>query len=347
MSTMPDSESIVIGGVDTHRDTHTAAAVDPLGQLIATASFPTSVGGYRALLGWLSGFGSLGAVGVEGTGSYGAGLARFLESQQIEVVEVIRPNRQYRRRHGKSDPVDAVAAARAVISGEARAVPRGEGPTEVLRVLRVARNSAVRQRTAVANQIHALVLTAPDDLRQQLRGLSVCRITRTASRWRPSDPLDSTQATRLALRTLSRRWRALKDEIDELTGHIQSVVRRTAPAGLLDQIGVGPIVAADLMITAGTNPERVTNAASFAALCGVSPVDASSGKQQRHRLNRGGDRQANAALHRAVIVRLRYDQPTRAYLTRRLTEGKTRKEAIRCLKWYLARSIHRTLNPAT
>jgi transposase len=344
---MPDSGSVVVGGVDTHRDFHVAAVVDGLGGVLGTATFPTSPGGYRRLLEWLVGFGDVQSVGMEGTGSYGAGLARYLAGRQVRVVEVIRPNRQHRRRYGKSDPADAVAAAKAVITGEARSVPRGDGPTEALRVLRIARSSAVSQRTAVANRIHALVVTAPQDLRQQLRSLSITAIARIASRWRPGDPLDSTQATRLALKALSQRWGALSGEIDELTSHIRSVVQRTAPPGLLEEVGIGPIVAADLLITAGANPERVATAGSFGALCGVSPVDASSGLQQRHRLNRGGDRQANAALHRAIIVRLRYHQPTRDYLTRRMAEGKTRKEAIRCLKWYLARKIHHTLHPTT
>jgi transposase len=347
MSTMPDSEWFVIAGVDTHRDFHVAAACDRLGGVLGTASFPTSPGGYRRLVEWLRSFGTLKTVGVEGTGSYGAGLARFLASRDVEVVEVIRPNRQHRRRWGKSDPADAVAAARAVISGEARGVPRGDGPTEGLRVLRVARSSAVRQRSAVANQIHALVVTAPEDLRHKLQGLSVSGITRIACRWRPGDPLDTTQATRLALRTLARRWQALGGEIDTLGGHIRRIVEQISPPGLLHTVGIGPIIAADLLITAGNNPDRITSPGSFVALCGVSPVDASSGLQQRHRLNRGGDRQANAALHRAVVVRLRYHQPTRDYLTRRLADGKTRKEAIRCLKWYLARHIQRTLKPAT
>ena len=278
MSTMADSEARVIGGVDTHRDTHTGAAVNELGAVFGTETFPATPAGYRRLLSWLESFGPLGPVGVEGTGSYGAGLSRHLQTEGVEVREVIRPNRQARRRYGKSDPADAIAAARAVLSGEAEGHPRGgNGPVESIRVLKIARNSAVKQRT----QVSALVTT-------------------------------------------------------------------TAPPALLAEVGVGINIAADLLITIGDNPHRIRNEASFAALCGTSPVDASSGLQQRHRLNRGGDRQANAALHRAIIVRLRYHQPTRQYMTRRLAQGKTKKEIIRCLKRALARQIyHHITHPPT
>lgn len=333
-------------GVDTHRDTHTAAVVDQIGGVKDVDTFDTTPAGYRQLTAFITSFGSLTAVGVEGTGSYGAGLTRHLVSKDIEVREVIRPNRQHRRRHGKSDPADAVAAARAVASGDATALPRGDGEIESIRMLNTARRGAVKHRTAVANQIRAVIATAPDALRTQLRDSSIRSIVETASRFRPGDTTDPHQAAKTVLKSHARRWKHLTDEINQLEAELDTLVTQTAPPALLDEIGVGTNTAAQLLVTFGSNPERVTSEAAFAALCGVSPVDASSGLQQRHRLNRGGDRQANAALHRIIIVRLRYHQPTRDYIKKRTSEGKTKKEAIRCLKRHLARTIYKHLKPA-
>jgi transposase len=343
-SMMPDSMPEVIGGVDTHRDIHVAAALDSVGRVVGTAQFPASGAGYRRLLRWLQTFGAVSRVGVEGTGSWGAGLSRFLGTSGIEVVEVIRPNRQYRRRHGRSDTTDAIAAARAVLSGEASGPPRGgEGPVESLRLLRIARRSAMKHRTGVANQIHSVVATGPEPLRAQLRAIKLAGIVDIAARYRPGNPADPHQAAKITLKALATRYQRLTAEITGLDSHIQQLVTTEAPPPLLALCGVGPQTAADLLITAGTNPHRLRTAASFAALCGTSPVDASSGKQQRHRLNRGGDRQANAALYRMVMVRLRYHPPTRHYMARRLAEGRTKPEIIRCLKRYLAGTIQRIL----
>lgn len=345
---MPDQTGYVTGGVDTHRDTHTAAVVDHLGRILGTSEFPATPGGYRSLYRWLSSFGCLGAVGVEGTGSWGAGLARYLTGVRVEVREVLRPNRQHRRRYGKSDPADAVAAARAVLNGEAEAQPRGgTGTVEAIRLLKVARNSAVKQRTQTANQIRSVITTAPAQLRAGLQGLTLTQITRTASRYRPDDPTDPYQAAKHALRALSRRWQTLNQEITDLDTSLEPLVRTVAPPALLEEPGIGIQTAADLLITIGDHPDRIRNEASFAALCGTSPVDASSGRQQRHRLNRGGDRQANAALHRIIIVRLQYHQPTIDYMNRRLTEGKTKKETIRCLKRALTRQVYKHLTNTT
>lgn len=348
MSTMPDPVVYVTGGVDTHRDTHTAAAVDHLGGVLGTATFATDAAGYRRLLGWLESYGTVTAVGVEGTGSWGAGLARHLTDAGVEVREVTRPNRQHRRRHGKSDATDAVSAARSVVSGDADGTPRGgTGPVESLRLLKVARNSAIKQQGATTNQIHSVVTTAPEELRATLKGKTLPQIVKTAANYRPGDPTDPHQAAKITLRALARRYANLKTEIKDLDSHIRPLVEATAP-DLLNEIGIGIQTTADLIITAGTNPHRLHKEASFAALCGASPVDASSGLQQRHRLNRGGDRQANAALHRIIIVRLRYHQPTRDYMTRRLAQGKTKKEIIRSLKRALPRHIYRQLtNPQT
>lgn len=335
-------------GVDTHRDTHTFAVVDHLGGVHATEMFDTDPAGYRRAISWMGSFGTIVAIGVEGTGSYGAGLARHLIAAGHQVREVIRPNRQHRRRHGKSDTADAIAAARAVINGEASGRPRGgDGPIEAIRVIKRARDSAVKQRTAVTNQIHALLVTAPEPLRSQLEPLTIVAVTSRAIRMRPADPTNPTDATKHALRSLARRWRALTTEINEHDRVLAPAVTTISPPALLAEPGIGPCNAADLLITVGDNPERITSEAAFAALCGVSPVDASSGLQQRHRLNRGGDRQANAALHRIVLVRLRYHQPTRDYMTKRLAEGKTKKEIIRCLKRHLARQLYTHLKPTT
>lgn len=336
-------------GVDTHLDQHTVAVTDSVGTVQATAGFEATPIGYQQIRRWICSFGEIIAVGVEGTGAYGAGLSRYLAEHDLVVCEVIRPNRQHRRRHGKSDESDAIAAARAVISGEAAGRPRGgTGPVESLRALRTARNSAIKHRTAVANQLHALIATAPEPLRTHLRVLNIPQVVARARRYHtPTDPTDPTAGTKAALRSLARRWNALTNEISELDELITPLVAATSRPGLLAEPGVGTNTAATLIITVGSNPERIRSEAAFAALCGVSPVDASSGLQQRHRLNRGGDRQANAALHQIVIVRLRYHQPTRDYMTRRLQEGKTKKEIIRCLKRHLARQLYQHLKPTT
>lgn len=334
----------VTAGVDTHRDTHVGAALDGLGRMLGTASFPATTAGYTMLLAWLEGFGPVARVGVEGTGAWGANLARFLTSAGVSVVEVIRPNRQTRRRYGKSDATDAVAAARAVLSGEASGRPRGgEGPVESLRLVKVARRSAVKQRTMVANQIHSVIVTTPEPLQATLRGLTLPKIIDRALGYRPGHASIPLEAAKVTLKTLARRYQYLKAEIEELDGHITQLVEQAAPPGLLALCGVGIQTAADLLITAGSNPDRVKTERSFAALCGVSPVDASSGKQQHHRLNRGGDRQANAALYRIVIVRLRFHQPTRDYMQRRLAQGLTKPEIIRCLKRYVAKEVSKQL----
>ena len=351
MARMPDPGTEVTGGVDTHKDFHVAAAVDQLGKVLATAAFPARRSGYRQLLDWLSSFGPVSRVGVEGTGAWGAGLCRYLTEAEVEVCEVVRPNRQHRRRYGKSDVTDAIAAARAVLSGEASGRPRGgTGPVESIRLLKIARRSAIRARTAAANQIHAVIVTSPEEIRRPLLSLPIAKIIGRVEVYRPGDPTDPAQAAKLTLQALAGRYQTLTDEIGHLDSHLQTLVEQTAPPQLLAMCGVGTQTAADLLITTGTNPNRISTETSFAALCGTSPVDASSGRHQRHRLNRGGDRQANAALYRIVIVRLRYHQPTRSYMQRRLQQGLTKPEIIRCLKRYVARDIYHTLThpqPAT
>jgi transposase len=330
-------------GVDTHKHVHVAAARDQLGRRLGTTIAPASSAGYGQLLGWARGLGEIQAWGVEGTGSYGAGLARFLAASGERVVEVNRPDRQLRRRRGKSDPVDADAAARTVQAGEATGVPKAQdGTVEMVRSLRVARQTAVKARTQAVNAIKALLVTAPAELREQLEGLSMVALVGQAAALEPGRVETPTTACMLALRSLAGRYQHLNAEIQALSGELERLTATHAPA-LRALLGVGPEVAAALLVCAGDNPARLGSEAAFAALCGTSPVEASSGKTRRHRLNRGGDRQANAALHRIVIVRLRWHQPTRDYLARRTAEGKSKKEILRCLKRYVAREVFAVL----
>jgi transposase len=337
--------SEVVGGVDTHKDTHTAAAIDERGRLLGCAQFPATPRGYQDLLAWLRGHvgdgGRLLLVGVEGTGAYGAGLTRLLVAEQVQVVEVDRPDRKTRRFHGKSDPIDAIAAAQAAQAGRATGHPKHrEGRVEALRALRVARRSAINQRADVQRQLKALIVTAPDALRERLRDLTTTRLITTCARTRPDrDAACPLTATTLALRSLARRHQQLSTEIRELDKLIKPLVHTINPR-LLAVFGVGPDTAGQLLVTAGDNPDRITTEAAFAMLCGAAPIPASSGRTHRHRLNRGGDRQANAALYRITLSRLRHDPATRAYAQRRTAEGKSKKEIIRCLKRYVAREIY-------
>jgi transposase len=340
---MTDPARTVTGGVDTHKDAHVAAALDGLGRVLGTESFPATATGYRRLDEWMRSFGELDAVGIEGTGAWGAGLARALTARGIRVVEVQRPNRQHRRRHGKSDPADAIGAARAVQAGEANGTPKAAtGGVEAIRLIQIARRSAMKARTQAANQLHAVVTTAPEQLRASLGGLTTGELVGRAARLRPGTPSSPTAAAKLTLVTLARRWQRLTDEITDLDRHLDQLTATTAPT-LIELNGAGTQTAAALLTAAGDNPDRLRCEASFAALCGSSPLDASSGRQQRHRLNRGGDRQANAALYIIVMSRLRWDPATKAYMQRRLVQGKTRKEVIRCLKRYVARQVHRAI----
>lgn len=324
-------------GVDTHRDMHVAVAVDQLGVRLAEWHVKTTTPGYAELERWSRSLGEIRAFGIEGTGSYGAGVARFLSSRGYTVIEVNRPDRSARRQKGKSDPTDAEMAARAVLAGVANVTPKsGKGEVEMLRMLKSTKNSAVKARTQALNQMAALVVTAPAELRETFGGLAGGALARRCVSFRPGDVDHPTAAAKYALRSLARRHRQLTSEIRDLEKELERLTRKIAPA-LVDAFGVGPDTAATLLITAGSNPERLRSEAAFAALCGVSPLPASSGKTNRHRLNRGGDRQANAALHRMVVVRLRYDPKTKAYMERRTKEGMSKAEIIRCLKRYVAR----------
>ncbi|WSU86790.1 IS110 family transposase (plasmid) [Streptomyces globisporus] len=342
---MAQHEVEVTGGADTHKDTHTAAAIDSAGRVLGSAQFPASALGYRKLLTWLRSFGVLVLVGVEGTGAYGAGLSRYLREHDVTVVEIDRPDRKTRRWQGKSDPVDAEAAARAALAERRTGIPKfRDGRVEALRALRVARRSAVQQRADVTRQIKTLIITAPEGVRTMLRHLKDKDLLTICAGFRPSldqagDPIT---ATKIALRSLARRHRDLGQEIDELDELIAPFTQEINPA-LTDLNGVGPDVAGQLLVTAGDNPDRLRSEAAFAMLCGVAPLPASSGRTHRHRLNRGGDRAANAALYRIVLCRLRWDQRTRTYMERRTKEGLSKKEIIRCLKRFVAREIFHVL----
>jgi transposase len=331
----------VIGGIDTHKDIHVAAVLDELGRLIDTRAFATTSCGYRQLHRWLCEHGEVLAIGVEGTGSWGAGISRFLRARGLNVIEVNRPNRQTRRRKGKSDTVDAEMAARAVLAGDATVTPKtADGPVEALRQLRLARAGAMKARTAAANQLHSLTDTAPDELRARLRSLTTLQRARLCARLRPSDVFTPTGAAKRALRSVAHRWLALRDETLELSRDIKQILD-TIAASMLKRHGVGYETTGTLLCAAGDNPERLDTEAGYAALCGTAPVRVSSGKTNRHRLNRAGDRQANSALWTIVMVRIRSNHPpTIAYLERRTTEGLTKREAIRCLKRYVAREIY-------
>jgi transposase len=335
----------ITGGVDTHADVHVAAALDPVGGLLGVAEFPAAQAGYARLLAWLGGFGTVCLVGIEGTGSYGAGLARYVSAAGVRVVEVDRSDRQDRRRQGKSDPLDAVSAARAAQSGRAAGAPRGrDGQVEAIRALMVAKRSAAGERTQTINQARALVLTGPDDLRARFtRHAPAALVAGLASlRPRPGDVVG--YATRIALRELGRRAQFLDGQLERLDELIVPLVTARAP-GLLALYGIGPNTAALLLIAAGDHPRRLRSEAAWAHLCGVAPIPASSGKTVRHRLNPGGDRQANHALWRIVFTRLGSHPATRAYAERRTGEGKSKPEIIRCLKRYVAREVYPHLRP--
>ena len=317
-------------GVDTHADVHVGVALDHLGRRLGTHAIPTTPAGYAALVTWAQAFGPLERVGLEGTGCYGAGLARWLRQRGVAVVEVERPSRQTRRRRGKSDPLDAEAAARAVLAGTATGRPKaGDGPVEMVRALQVARRSALRARTHAANQLHALVVTAPEPLRERLRVLSLPKRVATAAAFRPGAAVATpTAATKLALRCVARRYRQLSAEIEALDAQLARLVVHVAP-DLLAVKGAGTDTAAVLLTAAGDNPDRLRSEAAFAHLCGVAPIPASSGKTTRYRLNRGGNRDANRALHLLAVRRLAWDPRTRAYAARRTAQGKSKPEILR------------------
>jgi transposase len=344
--TIVEDACAITGGVDTHADVHVAAALDSIGGLLGVREFPATAAGYSSLRDWLGGFGQVALVGIEGTGSYGAGLARHLAAAGIRVVEVDRADRQDRHRQGKSDPLDAVSAARAAQSGRAAGAPKGrDGAVEAIRALMVAKRSAGHERTQAINQARALIVTGPEELRARFARHTPAQLVAELAALRPRPGDVTGYATRVALRELGRRARFLDAQTGQLDELIVPLVTARAP-GLLALYGVGADTAARLLIAAGDHPARLRSEAAWAHLCGAAPIPASSGKVTRWRLNRGGDRDANHALWRIVICRMSSHPATRAYVARRSKEGLTEKEIIRCLKRYVAREVYPCLRPA-
>ncbi|MCG5435392.1 IS110 family transposase [Micromonospora foliorum] len=355
---MTTSSVDVILGVDTHKHTHHAATIDAHGRLLDHREFVATEQGQLELLDWAVGQGQVRVAGVEGPGSYGAGLARLLRRRGIKVIDVNRPNRQARHLAGKNDELDAEQAARSVLSEVATAQPKTQdGAVEVIRMLRITRSTAIKARTQSMNALQAIIVTAPDPLREQLRTLSGRNLIKRCASLRPeaSDLVQLVAApqhlllagAKTALRELAQRWTALDQQIKALDKQLVALVEQAAPQ-LLALPGVGPDSAGQMLVTAGDNPERLKHEAAFARLCGVAPQPASSGRTTgRHRLSRGGDREANRALYMIIITRLRRHAPTKAYLARRTSEGLSKREIIRCLKRYLAREIYAALTRTT
>lgn len=333
------SDAIIIG-VDTHKDVHVAVAINGLGATLGTTSIPVTADGYRQLCNWARGHGTVHAFGIEGTGSYGAGLSRTLIADGIRVVEINRPDRRLRRTRGKSDTVDAESAARAVLSGEASDPPKsGDGDVEMIRHLKIARDTALKSRTQAMVTLKTLLVNAPQAVRDRFIAITGrMTLVRALASLRPGSMTSPTASAKTALRALARRWLMLDTEIREHDAALETLVRRRAPA-LMDEPGIGTGTIADILIVLGDNPERMKSEAAFAKLCGVCPIPASSGKTNRHRLNRGGNRRGNAALYRVAIVRMRSHPPTLAYVERRTAEGKSLREIRRCIKRYIAREL--------
>lgn len=329
----------VILGVDTHKDVHVAAVLTITGMLLATHSFATTSAGYRALLEWAHRFGQVNAAGIECTGSYGSTLMKYLHTQRVLVFEVNQPDRALRRKAGKTDAIDAEAAARAVLAGRSLSTPKdGIGASENLRQMRLVKSSAVKARTTAINQLKGLVVGSEPGLRDELRAVTTKALVRACAIMLPNT------VEKMLMAELAHRIIYLTSELSNLETVMTEMVTACAPE-LLKQFGVGYDSAAALLIAVGDNPERMKNQASFAALCGVSPVEFSSGKTTKRRLNRGGNRQANAALYRIVLTRLRWDTTTQEYLKTRTEKGKSKRDVIRCLKRYIAREIFTIIKP--
>lgn len=333
---------LIVAGADTHADTVHVAAVTTTGTAVGDKGFPTTRAGYTAAIRFLDSLGQVERIGVEGTASYGAGFTRAVIAAGIEVVEVTRAVKSTRRLKGKSDPLDAYSAARTALAGEGLATPKDDA-TSGLRALHIARRSAIKHRTAVINQIKAMLVSAPDSVREKYRGLTVLRMIEAIARCRPDAQADPwAQSVLIAAKMLAQRAQFLESQAEILQTQIDALVTAANP-GLRAAYGVGTDTAAQLLITAGANPHRLHSEAAFAALCGAAPVPASSGKTNRHRLSRGGDRSANNALFRIALVRMSSHQPTKDYAQRQLLNGHSKKEILRKLKRAIAREMFKLL----
>jgi transposase len=319
--------------------------LDGLGGRLGDVSVPATAAGHNELVAWAGAQGRVVVFAIEGAGSYGIGLARFLRRGGHDLVEVSRPPRKAdRRSNGKNDTIDAEHAARQVLAGTATATPKtADGGVETIRLVKIARDTAVKSRSQAMITLKAILVTAYDDLRANLEHLTDRRLIDACAAFATKDLFDPSEAMRYTLGTLARRWLDLDDEIKLHSSLLKTHTRRVAP-GLVDAFGIGPDVAAELLIAAGDNSDRVRSEAALAKMCGACPIPASSGRTDgRHRLNRGGNRQANAALYRTIIVRMRWHEPTIAYVARRTAQGLTKKDIIRCLKRYLIREVYQLL----
>jgi len=335
----------VVIGVDTHKCVHVAVALDELGTPIADTAMPADRAGYERLLQWATAQGKIIAFGIEGTGSYGAGFTSLVRRRGHKVIEVVRQDRRERRLNGKSDLLDAHNAARAVLAGKATGSPKSaDGVVEMIRQIKVAKDTAVKGRTSAMITLKAMIVNVDPELRETLQPLSKMALIERCAGLRPGPVNTPVSASKHVLRSLARRWQDLHAEVRTHEALLEELVRELAPQ-LLETFGIATDTAAEMLIVAGDNPERIRTEAAWAKLCGVAPIPASSGTTTRHRLNRGGHRQANAALYRTVIVRMRFHEPTIAYVERRLAEGRTKAEIIRCLKRFLAREIWALMRP--
>lgn len=347
---LPDRSGHVVIGVDTHKHVHVAAVLDPIGGILATLTIPTDKGGFAQLLQWALTFGQIIAFGIEGTGSYGAGLTSYLRRQGHRVVEVSRADRRMRRLKGKSDTLDAENAARSVLAGLSTATPKTmDGACEMIRELKVTRDTGVKARSAALITLKALLVHADDNLRATTRNMSAITLARHCAALRPRTLETPEDANRHAIKHLAKRWLMLNEEAKELEKMIEELVKQQAPQ-LLEAFCVGPDTAAEILIVVGDNHDRIHSEAALAKLAGISPIPAGSGMTSgRHRINHGGHRQLNAAIYRVVIGRMRFHQPTIDYIARRTQEGKPKRDIIRCLKRYVIREIYQLLktNPVT
>jgi len=344
-SALLDLQEALVCGVDAHKSTHHAVVLNRLGVRLGDREFGTTAFAHQQMLEWMTEFGSISRVGVESTGTYAAGLTRHLRAEGVSVVEINTPHAHTRAHKGKDDAIDAEAAARKVLAGEAMSEPKDTtGAIESIRVLRVARDSAVKSRTVALTQLGDLLVTAPTALRESINAATNRGKASQCAKLRPDsarvgEPL---HAAKFALRALARRIASFDAEITELDRHLERLVARAAPT-LISKVGIGIGNAAQLLITAGQNIDRLTSEAAFARLCGVAPIPVSSGRTKRMRLHRGGDRQANRALYMIAICRLKYDPKTITYVERRLSEGLSKKDAIRCVKRFIAREVYNDL----
>ena len=337
-------EGDVVAGIDTHEDTHTIALLDRVGAPVATATYRADPDGYRRAADFITSHGTCAAVGVEGTNSYGAGLRKHLQSRGLLVLEALRPKRQVRRMDGKSDPIDAAEAARSVLAGRGPSVPKdGNGHAEALRFLDAARAQLVRAMTALSNSAGDMLVTAPEAFRSRWgRGRAADALKRISSTTARGDGIVE-EALMAALKAMARQHRELDRQARQLERRMREILDEHAPASLTIY-GAGTITAARLVAAAGDNPDRIRDEAAFAKLCGACPIPASSGRTNRHRLNRGGNRNANSALHRIALVRMSHPHPrTRDYIARKRAQGMGTKEIMRCIKRAICREAYRAI----